>query len=233
MGFGTFLIGYFLLLDIAYYMLTDIISAAVMMLGLANLSRFNRGFKAAFSACGIFVLFALAEFGIGIYDMLFSQLDNAALISYIAIARHLLICLITFTSFEGMRDVADEVGLSELAKKCRITSYVALPIYILAIIAETPALFTWASSYTAAVIGVISLIVTFVFVLVNLFTVYTCYAKICMPEDVDNEQKKKSKNNQGKESFFAAFKRQKEERAVEHAEFKLGRNKEKNQEGKK
>ena len=76
MGFGTFFIGYFLILDISYYLLTDIIAAAVMMLSLARLSRFNRGFSAAFCAAGIFTAFSLVELGIGMYDMLFSSLSS-------------------------------------------------------------------------------------------------------------------------------------------------------------
>lgn len=231
MGFGTFFIGYFLLLDITYYLLTDVIAAAVMTLGLARLSHFNRGFKAAFAVAGIFVVFALAEFGFGAYDMLFSRL-SPTVVSYIAIARNLILCILTFTAFEGMREVAAEVGLAELAKKCRITSYVAMPIYILAIASETPSIFAFASAQVAAVIGVISLIASFVFIIANLFTVYTCYAKICMPEDVDNEPKNKASEGKA-DSFLSSYKRQKAEREAAHAEYKKQRLAEKNQKGKK
>lgn len=217
MGFGTFFIGYFLLLDISYYLLTDLIAAAVMMLGLARLSRFNRGFKAAFCACGIFVVFALAEFGVGIYDMLFSSLTSPSLVSYLSMTRSLLLAILTFTAFEGMRDVSEEVGLTELAKKCKITSYLAVPIYLLAIIAETPSLFAWTSVKTATVIAVVSLLICFVFVIVNLFTVYTCYAKICMPDEVDNETKQRDK----KDGFLASYNKRQEEARLEYAEYKL------------
>ena len=217
MGFGTFFIGYFLLLDISYYLLTDIIAAAVMMLGLARLSRFNRGFKAAFCAAGIFTVFSLVELGLGIYDMLFSALIDSTLISYLAMTRSLLLAILTFTVFEGMRDVSNEVGLTELAKKCKTTSYIALPIYLLAIISETPSLFAWTSAQVATIIAVVSLVACFVFVIANLFTVYTCYAKICMPDDVDNDTKPHDK----KDGFFAAYDKRQEEASLEYAEYKL------------
>lgn len=216
MGFGTFFIGYFLLLDISYYLLTDIIAGAVMMLGMARLARFNRGFRGAFCALGIFTAFALFELGVGIYDMLFSASISPTLISYLAISRSFLLAILTFTAFEGMREVAEEVGLSELSKKCKITAYISLPIYLLAIIAETPSLFTWASVQTAAVIAVISLLIGFVFVIINLFTIYTCYAKICMPEDIDNEA-----NQNKKKSFFDSFSERQEEANREYTEYKL------------
>lgn len=227
MGFGTFFIGYFLLLNISYYLLTDIIAAAVMMLGLARLSRFNRGFKAAFYTAGIFTVFSLVELGFGIYDMLFTSLSSPALISYLAMTRSLLLAILTFTAFEGMRDVSDEVGLGELAKKCKITSYIALPVYLLAITAETPSLFAWTTAQIATTVAVVSLLICFIFVIVNLFTVYTCYAKICMPDDVDNDTKPRNK----KDGFFATYDKRQEEAGLEYAEYKLKKlkkNKDKN-----
>ena len=221
MGFGTFFIGYFLLLDISYYLLTDLIAGAVMMLGMARLSRFNRGFKTAFCALGIFTVFALFELGVGIYDMLFSAPISPNFISYLAISRSFLLAILTFTAFEGMRDVAEEVGLGELSKKCKITTYISLPIYLLAIISETPSLFTWASPQIATVIAVASLLIGFIFVITNLFTIYTCYAKICMPEDVDNEATQKSKN----ESFFDSYNKRQEQANREYAQYKLEKQK--------
>ena len=211
MGFGTFFIGYFLLLDVAYYLITDVIAAAIMALGLSKLAPLNRGFKAALFSSIAFLVFALAEFGYGAYEMLFSPPENALLISYGAIIRCVLICLLTLTSLEGMREVAAEVGLNYLSKKCKISAYLSLPIYIFAIIAETPSLFTWASPYVAALIAVISLLITIVFIIVNLTTIYSCYAGICMPEEKDQNEKKDTSSDK-KESFISAYKRQKAER---------------------
>lgn len=215
MGFGTFFIGYFLLLNIVRPALTDAIAAAVMMLGLARLEKFNRGFKAAFISSGVFFLFSLFELGGEVSEMLFSAVLPSDAISYIAIARALIVCILTFTSFEGMREVSDEVGLHAHARRCRLTAYLSLPIYVFAIATETPVIFSAVDVRTATVLAVISLLLGFIFIIFNLFSIYTCYARICMPEDVDNDVRTKEKSSSDKESFRDAYKRQKEERELE------------------
>ncbi len=231
MGFGTFFIGYFLLLDIAYYTLTDAIAAAVMLLGLSRLARFNRGFKAAFASCVAFLAFSLTELGFWVAESVFSAAVSPETVSYMAIVRAVLLCTLTLTSFEGMRDISAEVGLGLHAKRCRITAYSSLPVYVLAIVAETPALFEWTDAKTATLIGVISLLISFTFVIFNLFSIYTCYARICMPEENRSSQVTPAQDKPKGESFLDAYRRQRAERE----EFRASRLKEKkeNKEGKK
>ena len=62
MGFGILFIGYFLILNLTYYGLTDVIAAAVMLLGLYNLSGYNKYFKWAFIATSVFLALSLGEF---------------------------------------------------------------------------------------------------------------------------------------------------------------------------
>ena len=215
MGFGTLFFGYFLLLDIAYYLITDVIAAAIMAYALSKLSTVNHGFKAALIASLVFLVFSATEFGYGAYEMLFTPSDNPALITYGAVARNVIISILTFTALEGMRDVSAEVGLKPLSKKCRISSYATLPVYLLAIIAETPALLSFATTYVAAIIGVCSMLITLVFVIVNLTTIHACYCGICMPEE--NEEKNSSKKKK-QENFLDAYRRQRDERKVAQIE---------------
>ena len=210
MGFGTLFFGYFLLLDIAYYLITDVIAASIMAYALSKLSPINRGFKAALFASFAFLAFSVVEFGYGAYEMLFTPPDNPTLITYGAIIRNVIICILTLTALEGMREVSAEVGLMRLSQKCKISAYAAIPIYTLAIIAETPALLSWASTYVAAVIGVSSLLITLVFVAVNLTSIHACYCGICMPEE--NEKKQTKEKSKQKESFIDAYRRQRDER---------------------
>ena len=212
MGFGTLFFGYFLLLDIAYYLITDVIAASIMAYALSKLSSLNRGFKAALVASLVFLAFSVLEFGYGAYEMLFTPPDNPTLITYGAIARNVIICILTLTALEGMREVSAEVGLNLLSKKCRISAYAALPVYVLAIIAETPSLLSWATTYVAVVIGVSSMLITLVFVIVNLATIYACYSGICMPEENESKSSSKTKKEGVKESFRDAYRRQREER---------------------
>ena len=71
MGFGTLFIGYFLLLNIAYYTFTDIISALVMAMGLYKLSSVNRGFGYAFYASIGFALIGAGELFLEMLSLIF------------------------------------------------------------------------------------------------------------------------------------------------------------------
>ena len=217
MGFGILLAGYFLLLDIAYFLITDVISAALIALALSKLSYLNRGFKTALIASFVFLAFALVEFGIGAYEMLFVPIENTALISGIAIIKNVILCTLSLTSFEGMREVSEEVGLASHAKRCRTVAYFSLPIYVLAIIAETPSLFNWADTYVAAIVGVASMLMTLAYLVFALTVIFGCYAKICMPEEKETTLGRKQKKA---ESFADAYRHQREERTAAKAQRK-------------
>ena len=219
MGFGLLLAGYFLLLDVAYFLITDIIAAALIALALSKLSYLNRGFKAALITSFVFLAFSLVEFGLGAYDMVFTPIENATLISGIAIVKNVIICTLSLMAFEGMREVSDEVGLASHAKKCRTVAYLALPVYVLAITAETPSLFSWTSTYVATIIGVTSMLATLVYLIFALTAIFGCYAKICMPEE-KNMTPRITKEEKKTESFADAYRRQREEREAAKAERK-------------
>ena len=219
MGFGILLAGYFLLLDVAYFMITDVIAASLIALALSKISYLNRGFKTALITSFVFLAFSLVEFGFGAYDMVFTPIENAALISGIAIIKNVIICTLSLMTFEGMREVSEEVGLASHAKKCHTVAYAALPVYILAIVAETPSLFAWMTPYVATIIGVTSMLVTLVYLIFALTAIFGCYAKICMPEE-KSTTRKTTKEEKKTESFADAYRRQREERAAAKAERK-------------
>ena len=217
MGFGILLAGYFLLLDVAYFLITDVIAASLIALALSRLAYLNRGFKAALVMSFVFLAFSLVEFGFGAYEMLFAPIENPTLISSGAIIRDVLLCVLSLTAFEGMREVSAEVGLASHAKKCRTFAYSALPVYVLAIVAETPSLFNWANNYVAAIIGVISMLVTLVYLIFALTAIFGCYAKICMPESKTINYSSAT-NHEKSESLRDAYKRQREERKAARAQ---------------
>ena len=219
MGFGILLAGYFLLLDVAYFLITDVIAASMIALALSKLSYLNRGFKAALITSFVFLAFSLVEFGLGAYDMVFTPIENAALISGIAIVKNVILCVLSLTAFEGMREVSEEVGLASHAKKCRTVAYAALPIHVLAIVAETPSLFAWTTPYVATIIGVTSMLATLAYLIFALTAIFGCYAKICMPKEKYTTPKI-IKEGKKTESFADAYRRQREEREAAKAERK-------------
>ena len=217
MGLGILLAGYFLLLDVAYYLLTDVIAAALIALALSKISYLNRGFKAALITSCMFLAFALVEFVIGAYERLFELIDNPTLFSSIAIVKNGIVGILSFTTFEGLRDISEEVRLASHAKKCRTVAYLAPPVYVLAIIAETPSLFNWANTYVAAIVGVTSMLVTLAYLVFAISAIFGCYTKICMPEE---KEATFGRNQKKTESFADSYRRQREERAAAKAQRK-------------
>jgi len=219
MGFGVLFAGYFLILNIAYFLITDVIAAAMMALGLSKLAYLNRGFKAAFTCSIVFLVFSIIEFGFGAYEMLFSYTAAPELVSYGAIARNVLLCILSFTAFDGMREVSKEVELDELAKRSRCVAFLALPVFIFAIVAETPVFFAHISPYVAAVISVAAMLATIAYHIFGLTVIYKCYANIFIPEN-DDEQHNSSNKKKKNETFAEAYRRQRDDRQAAKAQMK-------------
>ena len=192
MGFGTFFIGYFFLINITYYEYTDIVSAMIMLLGLYNLSRFNREFKISFVASSVFALFSMAEFIISAIKLFDSSFLPAFNTSNLAIPRYILIFGITVSLLMGINSMAKEVEAYSLAKRasynipwCAI--YITMAICEISKIGELLGA-AMPYVYLAVLLGHVILIISV------LITVYKAYATICMPEDLEKEQKRSKFN---------------------------------------
>ena len=212
MGFGTVFIGYFLLLNIAYYSLTDLIAALIMALGFYKLSGVNRFFKLSSFASVLLMLVGLAELiseGISV----FTSEQPLAFASYLPIPRAVIIAILSILMLLGIREVADEVKLHELSKKANISVYATFVIYLLYTLLEIPGLDSIIKSlYAVAILGVIAIISAFCLTVSNLTTIYTAYMRICMPgEDEDTDG----------EGFFGGYKKHLSERQKEYAEYKI------------
>ncbi len=181
MGFGTLFIGYFLLLNLTYFSASDIIAAAIMLLGLYKLSFVNKKFKATMMVTALFLLFSFAEFGIWAYEMFFIKIDSTVLMSVLTVTRSLIIGAITVLLLMSIKEIAGEVELADIPKKCDKLMIASSVIYFLWIISEIPMPFI--SEYVLAVMAVITVISTIAVLIVNLTVIYTCYMKICMPGD--------------------------------------------------
>ena len=219
MGFGTLFFGYFLLLNITNYTITDLIASLIMAMGLYKLSTVNTPFKNGFYTCLGFSLIGASELVlqiIAIFDPLF---DVARVISYVAIPRYFIISIITAFILSGIDEVADGVGLKDLASRARRSIPFALIVYALSAILEVPELDTikFMTMKVIAVISVIVLFATLITVSLNLITIYKAYAKICMPEDVDNSVP----NKPSKFGFVNKFREHRAQKQMEYAEYKL------------
>lgn len=181
MGFGTLFIGYFLLLNLTYYGFTDVIAAAIMLLGLYKLSSVNKQFKMAAVASGVFLAFSLFEFGVATYELFVKRTDSATFVSVMSILRCITICALTFLMLKGMELVAKEVEVENIPAKASRLSKVTAAVYCAWIILEAP--LTFINDYVLAVLSLITILATIALLISNLTVIYGCYMRICMPGD--------------------------------------------------
>lgn len=217
MGFGILFIGYFLLLNFSYFVFTDMISGVILLYSLYKLSSVNRDFKWAAVISGGFTLFGAYEL---IYSLLgsFVTLPDSALVNSISsVIRVLLTGAITLFMLRGMQRVSREVKLFELSAVSERLSLLTFPVYGLKLALEIIGFFSLKGNTFLLILSVISIVTSLTLTVLILIRIYGCYMRICMPEDLDTDEKKK-KNESG---FVGAFRRHQEEKEREYAEYRL------------
>ena len=217
MGFGTLFFGYFLLLNVTYNSFTDLISALIMAMALYKLSSVNKPFRNGFFASFLFALIGLFELVLAFISMFAPTVDTASFSEYLFIPRYFVICLLTLLILWGIESVAREVGLPALANRAKTAVYFTLPIYALSAVLEVPVITSLVGVKVFTVIGALTLISTFVIVLINLVTIYRAYMKICMPEDKDNDVA----DEPSKFEFVNKYREHTQKKQAEYAEYKL------------
>ena len=230
MGFGTLFIGYFFLVNFAYCEFTDALAAAIMMYALFKLSRVNDGFRIGACFSIIFTLFGVFELGVELYEMFMPISENSLILTLPALVRHLILAALTAFILIGIRDVAHEVGLSEIKKKSTVRLYVTLGVYILNLALESATLAKFIPMNILAVLYVLATLAMLIMLFMNLTVIFTAYMRICMPEDTDMKEKK------SKSALVNAFRAHEEEKSREYAEYQLQKSRskaEKKIEGKK
>ena len=217
MGFGTLFIGYFLLLNVTFYLYTDLIATLVMALGLYKLSTVNRPFKWAFYTSIAFAIIGAFELVVQFISTF--GIDADALTVYSAIPRELIISTLSVFILMGIAEVSEEVGLSSLRRRARITIPFVPVIYMLYATLEFPMLQKVIEGKVLAVLSFITLLLTFTLVIVNLVTIYTAYMRICMPEEKDMDAPAKP----SKFGFVNKYREHNERKSREYAEYKLNK----------
>lgn len=214
MGFGTLFIGYFLLLNIAYYSFTDVIAALIMSMGLYKLSPVGKPFKYAFYSSIAFSALGFFEFILEIIRMFSPTSSFDELFSFISIPRYTLIALTSVMMLTGIRDVAKEVKLTSLYKRASFMIAPTGALYVLLALLEVPLSFI-ENAKPLAVMSVLLLLFGFIAVIINLTLIYKAYMKICMPDEKDMPLKP------SKFDFVNKFRERSEEKNREYAEYKI------------
>ena len=210
MGFGTLFIGYFLLLNLTYYVFTDAIAAAVMLLALYKLSPINKPFKYAMYSAVAFLVFSVANLGVNVYEMFFGAINNALLYATMACGRYMLICALSVIMLKGAEEIAKEVDLKDVATKASRLITLCAFFFSLLVLTETIPI----TNTPIAIIAAVSLIAVFALMILNLTVIYSCYMKICMPESL-NKQKASTEKKPSKFGFVNEYRARKAEREAE------------------
>ncbi len=224
MGFGILLIGYMFLLNISYFALTDIISAFVLIMAFYKLSSVNRYFKGGIWVCCAFAALSLFELVTALFDMFLPLSDIGALLSYAEIPRYVTIAVITALMLLGIADVADEVGLAELAKRCKLLLPVGTVIYAFLTALCIQGLDILFGIELVATLTVIFIGAELIFVLVCMYYIYKAYAKICMPDEDDGLE------TPSRFGFVNKFREHEAKKQREYTEYQIEKMKKRNAE---
>ena len=216
MGFGSLFIGYFLLLNVVMPGFTNILAACIMMLGLYKLSVLNKPFKLAFFICVGFAVFSLADFVVSVLFMFLPTISNATVQNYFSVLRLFACCILTVAILAGIQDVSNEVELEKIPKRSRVLMYATFAVYMLYMLLSVPELTVFMDKSLEKVLYSIAIFALFGMIIVNLYTIYTCYARICMPGDEKRKEQKPSRFG-----FVNEYRRHKAEKEQEYAEYRL------------
>ena len=220
MGFGTLFIGYFLLLNIVYYSITDVICASVMLLGLYSLYKINRFFKLSAYLCAGFCAFSIVELYFGLKDMFFGVSTSATLISVFSAIRFLLVGTLTVAILLAIREVSIEVELEEMPLKCMSRVILSSVIFGFGLLLETP-LLHFLGVRTLYVLSALTVLAELFIVAMNLTVIYGAYMRICMPKD--NLPRGNGEVKKSRFGFINQYRERKAEKEREEAEYRLGK----------
>ena len=192
-----------------------------MLMAFYKLMPVNKYFAIGIFPAALFSVIGIPEL-IEAMGSLFGK-DLSYIIDYTAAPRYLAIGLITVLLLMGIENVAREVDAMKTALRAKLTIPFAYIVFTAALIMELPivekALPQSALPYAALAV----LFSVFVLMAATLYSIYSAYRWICMPEDVDNDVKDKP----SKFGFVNSFRKRNEEKSREYAEYKLDKMKSK------
>ena len=225
MGFGILFTGYFLLLNVTLFSVTDLISALVMALGLYKLSSVNKNFGRALLFSYVFAAVGAVELCGELVRMFDPGVNVELFITLTSIVRYILVAMLTFYILLGIIDLANEVDLPVLKKRGKILIPITFTVYPALAILSVPDVF--GNMKVLQIISFSALLLLFVAVIMTLVTIYSAYMHICMPSDnVDTDEKP------SRFGFVNKYREHRAEKDAEYARYKLekmkkGKNKKK------
>ena len=226
MGFGILFIGYLFLLNFSFFSYTDVLAAACILFALEKLRVWNKGFKSAFLAAIPFFAIGFFEFILKLLS-LFSVTVSPALSVWGSALRMLALCPLHLCLLIGIKQITKEVGLEKMEMQAMMLLPLSPLIHLSQSLLEIPSIFSNVKPQNLLTVQFIVLSAALIFSFVMLFFVYKCYAKICLPSDINMDQKP------SRFRFVNEYRAKKEAKQREEIEARIAEMKQKHQNKKK
>lgn len=197
MGFGLLFLGYLFMYSFPYKgfdVLPDIIGFIICYIGIRKLAEYGCGFdnlkKYMYMLLpGGLVTVIFQILGLCGYSLSFKQIWDYC---YIA-----LVLFFNLLILVAIYKIAEDTGLKSITAKVQRNLIIGIIYYILMLFFELPFAFVQNLGQSIEYLGVILLILGYIWQTLNLTLIFSCYMWICAPGDEDMpERKKKPKNKE-------------------------------------
>lgn len=198
MGFGYVFFGCLFFCNLTYRNFTDVFAVALILLGLATLAPYARGFKNAFRVGLPTLGFAFLSFAVEILLLLKLFPLPTLLISALAVVNILAKALLLWLFFAGVEEVAKETDIPKLRAHA-LRSRFLTPVYAaMGLIFEID-VFTAHSVFLKWFL-LFYLLFGLIYVILNAKTAYECYILICYEGDENMDAPKQPLFGRGKKA---------------------------------
>ncbi len=224
MGFGLLFLGYFIATLMSINMLGSlfrIVGYSIILIAAGKLNKYNRSFRFLEAASVLMILVSVFIASADVCDFLYSELIikfnpfGTDFISVMGYAEMFASLVFNSLMLYAIREIAKETDVIKIVASA-FRNFVFICIYyVLYFIGVLPFEFSkeYAKFFSAPV-----LILYFVWIVLNLVLIYSCYAKICDENDV--EMQRKPSRFSFVNNMRAKFDEREQKAFKEHAEYK-------------
>lgn len=194
MGFGLLFIGYFtatLMSVNTFGAFFRLIGYVVTLAAAGRLSKYNRSFLYLEIAAALMTVIsaALAVFDVTSFlytEMLISSNPFGAFVTAAGYTEMILSLAFNIAMLFAMRSIAIETGEGRIAVGAVRNLVFVFAYYVIYAVGALPVSF---NENLLKVLNVTAFLLYFVWIILNLVLIYTCYARICDENDVDMQRK--------------------------------------------
>lgn len=200
MRFGVMFFGYLWLFvcrgfelypDILPDIIPNVVGYTLMLFSLIKMERFNRYLKSARKVVQIIIIFVLFNDVYRIYNFSSAEADstNNTVLIVFKIIITLIFVLYHYYLFKGIGILAADVNIPSITKSCKRDFIILIISSVLTVLSQ----FNVFGDYNQY-LGMIAVLINFIWLIMTSFMVYRCYMWICLEGEEDMSRKEKKLN---------------------------------------